>query len=563
MASARKCAVGLLFVFGLCPRDVAGQSKTLLQALDLESAGKCAEALPLFRQSLGDGDVAGPLLGFERCAAYLGRQDTVLVVVDSILLRRPKDPTVRLVQLRTLTTTQRFDEARQAFAQWLAAVPHDPEPFRQYARQLLDEGRTRAADTVLQLAVKTLGNARELSAEMAELRASLGMWDASVRAWRDAMSLSPYLEQSAIFVLLQAPAAARDSVRTALAADPPELHARRILAGLELRWRSARDAWQALSTLPPNDSTVQAWIEFAADAEQQDAWRAASDAYTAALAHGADRSLSLKAATAALQGGEPDLALRLLGNLAAAGDSSLTTSVLLLQVRALSQLGRPQEADSVLAATPLRADTSARGEALRAIAWGWVRVGDLTKARTALARSGSDADAHATAWIALYEGDLKTARTGLRRIEETSREAVVAMSLLARTKADSSRKAGEAFLVLARSDTARAAELFEAAAGELPDGAPILLGIAARLYTVTPDSSRSLTIWQGIVDKYPDAPEAAEAELEWARTLRRHGDGAAAIARLEHLILTYPQSALVPQARRELEIAKGASPPVL
>jgi hypothetical protein len=28
------------------------------------------------------------------------------------------------------------------------------------------------------------------------------------------------------------------------------------------------------------------------------------------------------------------------------------------------------------------------------------------------------------------------------------------------------------------------------------------------------------------------------------------------------LILTYPQSALVPQARRELEIAKGVVPPV-
>ena len=562
MASVRRCAGVLAFLLGLCPRVAAAQSKTLLQALDLESAGKCAEALPLFRQSLGEGDAAGALLGFERCAAYTGRQDTLLAIVDSILLRRPKDPVARLVQLRTLTTTQRFDEARQAFAEWVAAVPRDPEPFRQYARQLLDEGRTRAADTVLQLAVRTLGSAREISAEMAELRGSLGMWDASARAWRDAMTVSPYLEQSAIFVLLQAPAPARDSVRAVLAAEPPELHARRILAGLELRWRSARDAWQALSALPPNDSTVQAWIEFAADAEQQDAWRAAGDAYAAALAHGADRSLSLKAATAALQGGEPELALQLLGNVASAGDASLATSILLLQVRALSQLGRPQEADSVLASMGARADTSSRGDALRAIAWGWVRVGDLTKARAALARAGSDADAHATAWIALYEGDLKTARAGLRRIEETSREAVIAMSLLARTKADSSRKAGEAFLALARSDTARAADLFEAAAGELPDGAPILLGIAARLYAATPDSTRSLTIWQTIVDTYPQAPEAAEAELEWARMLRRHGDGAAAIARLEHLILTYPQSALVPQARRELEIAKGAVPPV-
>ena len=49
------------------------------------------------------------------------------------------------------------------------------------------------------------------------------------------------------------------------------------------------------------------------------------------------------------------------------------------------------------------------------------------------------------------------------------------------------------------------------------------------------------------------APEAAEAQLEWARGLRRAGDGDGAREHLEHLILTYPGSALVPQARRELD----------
>jgi hypothetical protein len=32
------------------------------------------------------------------------------------------------------------------------------------------------------------------------------------------------------------------------------------------------------------------------------------------------------------------------------------------------------------------------------------------------------------------------------------------------------------------------------------------------------------------------------------------------VARLEHLILTYPQSALVPQARRELDLARAGIP---
>jgi hypothetical protein len=38
---------------------------------------------------------------------------------------------------------------------------------------------------------------------------------------------------------------------------------------------------------------------------------------------------------------------------------------------------------------------------------------------------------------------------------------------------------------------------------------------------------------------------------------RRHGE---AVEVLEHMILTYPQSALVPQARRKLDEARGAVP---
>ena len=77
------------------------------------------------------------------------------------------------------------------------------------------------------------------------------------------------------------------------------------------------------------------------------------------------------------------------------------------------------------------------------------------------------------------------------------------------------------------------------------------------------DTSR--TPWlcgKSVVERTRSAPEAAEADLEWARVLRRRGDTAGAIARLEHLILTYPQSALVPQARRELELPRGSVPPV-
>jgi hypothetical protein len=115
-----------------------------------------------------------------------------------------------------------------------------------------------------------------------------------------------------------------------------------------------------------------------------------------------------------------------------------------------------------------------------------------------------------------------------------------------------------------RGDSAVAVDLFVAAAAEVTEAAPLMLNTAARIAAGRPDSTgqspRAVAIWERIVNEYPTSPEAAEADLEWARVLRRKGDNAGAVARLEHLLLTYPQSALAPQARRELDLARNAIP---
>ena len=88
----------------------------------------------------------------------------------------------------------------------------------------------------------------------------------------------------------------------------------------------------------------------------------------------------------------------------------------------------------------------------------------------------------------------------------------------------------------------------------------LMLNAAARINAARHDESAAIALWQRIVADYASAPEAAEAELEWARALRRKGDTAAAVQHLEHMILTYPRSALVPQARRELDLARQSVP---
>jgi tetratricopeptide (TPR) repeat protein len=467
----------------------------------------------------------------------------------------------RTIQLRTLTNAHRADAARLAFQHWVNAVPGDATPFREYARLLLDAGLTRAADTVLTFAMQRLGGGRQVAAELAELKGALGMWEASATNWRQAMTYAPYLEASAIFVLGAANGVARDTIRGILVADPKDLSVRRILAGLEMRWSSAREAWNALSVLTPTDSVVEAWLQFAADAEERESWLVARDAYAAAIGKRRQASLVTRAATAALQGGEPASALAWADSLTIWRDTSQAGSMALIRLRALGQLGRAAAADSLLAERGGSLDPVTRGDAVRAVAWAWVRMGDVALARATLARGGEESDERSAAWMALYEGDLKTARTGLRRLDEVTRDAVLALSVLSRTRGERSEGIGRAFLALARSDTAAAAKEFEATAKDVVDASPLLLAIAARLHRSTSDSARSEAIWDSLITAHSQSPEAAEADLEWAKVLRKQGKSAAAIARLEHLILSYPQSALVPQARRELEIAKGTIPP--
>ena len=113
------------------------------------------------------------VLGLERAFSQLGRPDSLLPLLDTLLARQPNQPTLRTVQLRTLVTARRDEDARRAFDQWVAVTPRDATPYREYARLLLDEQRTLAADSILQEATKWLGSTRELAAELAQLAPAL------------------------------------------------------------------------------------------------------------------------------------------------------------------------------------------------------------------------------------------------------------------------------------------------------------------------------------------------------------------------------------------------------
>src|SRR5947208_2253109 len=194
-------------------------------------------------------------------------------------------------------------------------------------------------------------------------------------------------------------------------------------------------------------------------------------------------------------------------------------------------------------------------------------------ADAAVARDSSVEGLALQGWIALYRGRLKDAQALFHaagpyagdRHEATERTAMLA--LLQQVPADSFRELGGALLLLAQGDSLHAVQALRVAAGRLATGAggggrPDLLLLAGRVAARLDSAQQqtALALFDEIVHTAGEGAAAPAAELEWARLLERRAQTAEAMRHLEHLILTYPGSAVVPEARRELERAKGEIP---
>jgi len=537
-------------------------SLAFFRALDLEGQGKYREAAALFRRSLHGPSRVSALLGLERAYAELRASDSLLAPLDSLIAREPREAMYRTVQLRTLQVLGRDGDTEAAFRRWTADAPGDVAPYREFARLLLQRGQAQRADSLLRLA-RQLPGAADVQLEIAQARAATGQWDASAEAWRAALAGASYLEQAAAYALAPASGAARDSIRARFFAPPVVIGARRALATLESAWGSPANGWLALRDLPPDSASGAAWLDFAQRAEAEERWTHAREALSAVLGWRHTPEIALRAAVAALSSGDPGGALALAPLTSDGVDSARVARTLLpVHVRALAALGRPASAERLVTSYERWLTPTNRAALARSIAFAWVRVGDMSRARGALTVAGPDADSSdAAGWLALYSGDLTSARKLLRSGADASPDLALALAVVARVREDSAPALGKAFLTLARGDTAAAATAMVESADLLPGAASLLLYLAGQLRAAARDDGQAMLLWQRVVEQYASSADAPAAELEWARALRRRGDTAGAMRRLEHLILEYPRSALVPQARRDLELARNSIPP--
>jgi TolA-binding protein len=203
----------------------------------------------------------------------------------------------------------------------------------------------------------------------------------------------------------------------------------------------------------------------------------------------------------------------------------------------------------------------------RAIAARWAQTGNLERAETMIAGDSSVEALALQGRLRLYAGDLKgTAELWKQagpfagtREEATERSSILA--LIQPIGPDTVPGLGRAFRALDGGDTLDAAKGFETVGRELPAdaGRAEALLLAGQLYAASGhDDSAEQALHAAVLKDSPST--SAAALLELGRLLVRRGKGEEAGRALEQMILDYPASALVPQARRLLDQARGAVP---
>ena len=243
--------------------------------------------------------------------------------------------------------------------------------------------------------------------------------------------------------------------------------------------------------------------------------------------------------------------------------SSALAAMIELQVRA----GDPAAAARLLEASAATLEGTQREELGRHIASGWLRRGDLARAASALGGDSSLGALEIRGWIAVYAGRLAEGREALRSTGAMAGEAAGAaaraatVSLLDAVGRDSLPALGAALLLAVRGDSLAASRALVGVAREVGGaGEPALLAWAARYAAAGGDPPAAEAEWREIAERFPASGQAPAASLALARALAARGDLRGARERLEAMILAHPESALVPEARRELDRVRGMVP---
>ena len=561
----------------LLPVPVWSQQPGMTRAFDLERRGDYAGAAAAYRAVLTNrpADVSA-LLGLERSLLPLNQGADILPAVRAALEAAPSSSAVYGVALRAWAATDQSDSVRATAERWARSAPTEEAPYREWGAAELGRQNRAGARAAYLRGRERLGRPDAMAAEMAQLSLSEGDYTVALREWLLAVRRLPGYRATAVATVSQAPPPARDHLLRLLGGET-DLVSRRIEADLRAHWGDPLGATRTLAPALPADR-VQAIAVLRSLLDQLKMLRGseAKQAQGLVLEALAERSpeaqasrLRLEAAQAYTASGDRAGARRMLAGLTddQAAPSSVASDAATTLVSVLISEGKLDQAAERLGQLQPKLSADEYDHLRRGLALGWMRSGDLVRADSAIAPDSSVEGLALSGRIRLYRGDVRGAVDLFKaagpyagdRSEATLRTAFLA--LLQPLERDSLPELGSALLQLERGDTADAIGKLERVAAHLParQGGAELHLLAGRLSAASgkPADAERLLRAAAVKEAPVTAPAANLALADVLISARREAE---AVQVLEHLILDYPQSALVPQARRKLDEARGAVP---
>jgi hypothetical protein len=578
MALFRLVSVSLtLLSLYAVPSAVTAQRATLPRAFELERRGNYEAAAEAYRGILSQkpGDVSA-LMGLERVLLPLNRSVEIVPDVRAALAASPSSVAVYGVALRAWGAADQPDSMRAVAERWAQIAPRDEAPYREWGAAALASRHRDGAVQAYRLGRERLGRGDVLAAEMAQLAVSDGDYPAAAREWLPAVRRLPGYRITAVATLGHAPVSKRPEILRILSTEP-DFTARRLESELRVKWGDPIGGLAALESGLPQArgqgvDALRGLVDQLRMLRTRDALLAQGRALEALASRLPERQAAktrLDAAQAFSAAGDRDAARRMLSGLAddrsASGAVSPGAATALLTV--LIGEGKLDEAGRRLAELRPQLSGEEHAELSRSLVIAYIRLGQLDRADSVLGRDSTIEGFALAGYISLYRGDLDAAVEHFKqagpyagdRAGATRR--TVLLALLQPIEADTLRPLGAALLRLEQGDTTRAVAELETVAADLAPGkggAELRL-LAGRLAAAKGDPELAEQLYREAASKEAPAtaPAAELALAELMLAARRHAE---AVTQLEHLILAYPESALVPQARRALDMARGAVP---
>ncbi|MSR07685.1 MAG: tetratricopeptide repeat protein [Gemmatimonadetes bacterium] len=553
-------------------------AELVTDALDLERDERYPEAAEGFRAALRvEPSNLSALLGLERVLKSSRQLPTIFPQLQRALSRDSRNPVLRAIELRVWTGIGNDDSVTASAERWIQTAPESPDPYHEWAGGLLAAGRLDDAQRVLGVATAKLGQPPMLP-DLAQLAAGRGQWVEAARLWHTAVAGAEQLADLANENLTAVPEATRPQVLTLLSRTLPGAAARRMAADLELGWGHAPQAWALLEPAIPADrlqaeQVLQRFADRARLSRSRDSYRVRGvvlERLAGVLTGVASERARVDAARAYADAGDAVAAERMLTRLAADSARAPTgaNSAMVLLIAMMADNGRVEEAEAQLREWSGRMNGEDAAQLRQRISWAWIVKGDFLTAKTVIADDSSIGSMAIRGWMALFTGDLKIATKNFRAAgpgagtREQAVQRTQIAGLIQRIEPDSVPDFGRALLLLAQGDTTAALTQFATAAESLPPrgGRADVLFYAGQVAEAKGDHARAQPFLAGVLLADPQGAVAPVAEFHLAQSLFATGNAKESQDRLEHLILTYPQSALVPQARRMLDRVRGRTP---